>query len=119
MMAIDEGELYADFLQYYHTNFNDLPVDEMATLAHHLPANSRIKLKQSGLTVPIEAFLLGALLDCFKLQIWSMSKQGTAKPQSILPSMIINKENKPEKDIQVYDTGEDFKSAWRKMTNGN
>lgn len=115
MIALDEGALYCDFIEYYHMDFKEMPALTAALMAVNLPVNSRIKLKQSGLMVSVDTFILGAILDALKMQLWAQSKQGTPKPKSILQTMVIN-DTRQEKDLETYDSPDDFKKAWKEAS---
>lgn len=64
----------------------------------------------SGQRYDNETLLLAAILDQLRLIVWTKSKKGAKKPESIYKAMTEpEKAKKPE--IMVFDSPEDFERA--------
>lgn len=117
MIAIDRDALICDLAETYGVfDMGALPVPILATLACGLRDTARIKMKISGIRhTPIE-MLVAAAVDRLAILMWQNTKDGTTgqnRPKSILEIML----NEPEeKEIQGFDTAEDFEAEWARRT---
>ena len=114
MMAEDEDALYCDFAETYHIlDFYSLPVETAARLAAGLRENSRIKSKLNGMKTGMDTFLLAAILDVLRKQLWAQTK-GMEKPEMISPSLLIAK-GEQKKETVSYSSAEEFERARREI----
>lgn len=116
MLAIGRDELLCDMAETYRVyDLHALPVRTLATLAAGLRADSRIKMKASGIKeVPLEliltdiadnlrAFIFGLAGSKEKVETWRdvISEEDKVKP--------------PEQNgtVRVFDSPEAFEKAWK------
>lgn len=86
----------------------------MATLVTGLRADSRLKMKISGMRVPLNTMLLSLIYDKMSMKFWSESEDGRRKrnrPQSITKLLTENPEPKPK----AFVSGEAFMAARKKI----
>lgn len=118
MVAADEDSLICDFAETYHIyDYRKLPLRYAAILASGLRANSRIKMKISGMKVPIDTMLSAAAVDALKYLVWSKTKdaaKGRNKPVSVLEKLMREEHN----DIVAFSSGAAFEAARERILNG-
>lgn len=107
-MYVDEVSLICDFAETYHIyDYRSLSVEMAAALFVGLRADSRIKMKLSGLKYDIRTLLLAGILDVVSgLASWK------DRPKSILKTML--GETEEEDNSDAFDTPEEFWKAWNK-----
>lgn len=113
MIAADEDALLCDLAETYTIyDMRSLPPSVIATFSIGLRDNSRIKMKLSGQTVPLETMLLASAVDRLSLLVWSKSKDaenGKNRPKSIVESLL---KKEIENDVVSFDSPEAF---WQAM----
>lgn len=117
MFLIDKDAVLCDLAETYHIySIEELPISKVALFACGLRDSSRIKLKITGLKVPLETLLLSQILDDFNNYLYSMtkdSKSGINRPQS-LTNKLIEKVSE-DKEYELFENSEEFNKQWRKL----
>ena len=110
MVAGGEDDLICDFAQVYHVlDWRGLPLPLAAVLASGLPADARVRRRQTGQRAPDDTVLLATLVDQMAQWLWHHSPKGTPRPESIAMTFI----DKPQKKhpLRVFRSGADFEAA--------
>lgn len=116
MLARNRDALVCDMAETYGVyDIDALPVRTLATLAAGLRADSRSKSNMEGINLPLNTYLLAAILDRIGAFIYMLSDKTTDPPGSVLNGMLGRTE---EKELQGFESGEDFDAAWKKMARG-
>lgn len=100
-------------------DYKALPVHLTAALFAGLKADSRIKMRLSGTTVPLDLVLSAAAVDRLSLLVWAQSKdaeKGRNRPESLVSELL--GEGKRGGDICAFSSGDEFEAARKKMTEG-
>lgn len=100
-------------------DYKALPVHLTAALFAGLKADSRIKMRLSGMTVPLDFVLSAAAVDRLSLLVWAQSKDaenGRNRPDSLVSELL--GEGKRGGDICAFSSGDEFDAARKKMTEG-
>ena len=100
-------------------DYKALPVHLTAALFAGLKADSRIKMRLSGMKVPLDLVLSAAAVDRLSLLVWAQSKDaenGRNRPDSLVSELL--GEGKRGGDICAFSSGEEFEAARKKMTEG-
>lgn len=120
MISEDENALICDLAETYHIyDYKQLPPTRVAVFAFGLKDTSRIKMKLSGQKVPLETLLLAGIVDRLSILVWGKTEDGQKginRPPMI--SDILTGENEKEKDIVVFDSGEDFERIRNEIMKG-
>lgn len=117
MIHIDENALICDLAETYHVlDYRSLPAKLVATLAAGLRDDSRIKMKMAGVTASRDTILMGVIADRLGLVIFGMSGGRGEIPESIAEGFYIKE--KDENAVDAYDSPEEFKAAWNRITGG-
>lgn len=120
MIALDEDALICDFAETYHIyDIYQLPVEYIATLAIGLRANSRIKMKVSGLKVESKYLLLAHIADNTAINAWLNSENGAKgidRPSSMVAALL-NENIDQSKELKQFDSGADFDKEWERLKN--
>lgn len=118
MMATDEDALICDFAETYHIyDYRQLKPAYAAILAVGLREDSRIRTAVGGLPVPMSIYLQMAQMDALNLLAWLNSSDGANdvnRPKSVLLGLMGR-----SKEVQGFDSGEDFMREWKRRTEGN
>lgn len=118
MLSADREALVCDLAETYGIlDYRALPVPLLATLAVGLRADSRIKMRLSGMKASRTELLLAATVDRLSMLLWSKTEDGrnnTNRPKSVLDALL-GKEQSTD-DIQAYDSAEAFESDWEAIT---
>ena len=119
MIETDESALICDFAETYHIyDYRALPVPDAATLAYGLRGDSRIRLKLGEVKEEVPCFISAAkAADCLALFVNSLREEPEECP-ALLTDIIYGRGQKEEKKKTSYSSGEDFRSAWAKLTKG-
>ena len=97
MLNFDKDALLCDLAETYHIyDYKSLPCRMVATFSCGLRENSRIKMKMAGIDPIPEQILMAAIADGTRMTIGD----GTEK----------------SKEIQTFDSGEDFDREWARLT---
>lgn len=117
MIVTDRDAWMCDLAETYHIfNYRELPCKTVALFSCGLRGNSRIKKKLTGEKVNTEEMLLAIIADRLGTLVWFNSEDGAKRrnrPKSILASLAGEEE---EKEVQAFDSGEDFEVAWSEIT---
>ena len=100
-------------------DYKALPVHLTAALFAGLKADSRIKMRLSGMKVPLDLVLSAAAVDRLSLLVWAQSKEaekGRNRPDSLVSELL--GEGKRGGDIYAFSSGDEFEAARKKMTEG-
>lgn len=112
MISVDEDALVCDFAETYHIlNYRELPVCLAGTLAAGLRDDSRIKMKISGMPVPLETLLSASLVDYAAAMIWVRTGAKGKRPESILQKLY--KPNRTKDITTAFASPEEFQAAWK------
>ena len=118
MLNFDRDALMCDLAETYHIyDYRSLPCKMVATFSCGLRENSRIKMKIAGIVPIPEQVLMAAIADGARLTAWLQSKDGMTgenRPKSLL-GMLIDEESKDEKNIRIFESGEDFDKEWKRL----
>lgn len=74
-------------------------------------------MKIAGIVPIPEQVLMAAIADGARLTAWLQSKDGMTgenRPKSLL-GMLIGEESKDEKNIRIFESGEDFDKEWKRL----
>lgn len=111
MISCDENALICDLAETYNIyNYRSLPVDLVATFCCGLRDDSRIKMKLSGVNIPLDTQLNALMVDALSLLLWTKSKDavtGRNRPKSIYQTLIDNSVKKDSEFIS-FESVEDF-----------
>lgn len=117
MIVTDKDAWMCDLAETYHIfNHRELPCKTVALFSCGLRENSRIKRKLSGEKADTEEILLSIIADRIGTLVWFNSEDGAKRinrPRSVLASLVGEEE---EKEVQAFDSGEDFEVAWSEIT---
>lgn len=117
MIAVDEQSLVCDLAEVYHIfDYRSLPVFLVATLSNGLRDDSRIWLKLHGERMPRDFFVSSIIAD--RLGYIYAALIGAKPPQSIVELLWgeDSEKKEPKRDKpQLFETGEDFRKAWRSL----
>lgn len=119
MIETDESALICDFAETYNIyDYRALPVHYAATLAYGLRCDSRIRLKLGEVKEEVPCFISAAkAADCLALIVNSLREDPEECP-ALLTDIIYGRGQKEEQIKTSYSSGEDFRSAWAKLTKG-
>ncbi|WP_276814034.1 hypothetical protein [Faecalibaculum rodentium] len=116
MLREDEDSLVCDFAETYHIlDIRSLPAKLAATLAAGLSDNSRIKRHFSGMSCTTETLLLALIADAQNLSLWSKSKPGSPKPESLADKFMGNQDKESD---TVSVTAEEFDRIRQELLKG-
>ena len=119
MVNTDEALLMCDLAETYHIyDYKSLPCRMVATFSCGLRENSRIKMKIAGIEPIPEQMLMAAIADGTRTTAWLQSEDGATgknRPKSLL-GMILGDGKEKSKEIQTFDSGEDFDREWARLT---
>lgn len=118
MIAADRDALICDLAETYGVlDMRAIPVPLLATLACGLRENARIKMKLSGSKANPLDLMVAAAVDRLSILMWQNTKDGADgrnKPKSIVALLLGEQEE--EKELQGFDTAEEFEAAWIRTT---
>ena len=121
MMVTDEDALLCDLAETYGIfDIRSLPVVRVATFAIGLKGDSRIMVKMTGQKCSSEMVMLAGILDRLSFIAWSKTKdaqKGRNRPASVVDSLL-NGNSQPEKDYEVFSSGEEFLEYLEKLRKG-
>lgn len=117
MIKLDEDALICDLAETYQIyDYRQLPAYQVAVFSCGLRENSRIKIKSSGQSVPMETLLLAGISDKMSILLWTKTKDGQSgknRPALILDAL--NNVNTRMKDTVVFSSGEEFERRRREL----
>lgn len=119
MLNLDKDALLCDLAETYRIyDYKSLPCRMVATFSCGLRENSRIKMKIAGIEPIPEQMLMAAIADGTRTTAWLQSEDGATgknRPKSLL-GMILGDGKEKSKEIQTFDSGEDFDREWARLT---
>lgn len=122
MIKEDEAALICDLAQTYQIyDYRQLPPMTVAVFSYGLPDSSRIKLKLSNQTVPLETLLLASISDKLSLLLWFQTKdgqKGNNRPTAIVDSLIGSLGTNNDKEIMAFESGEEFERTRNELLSG-
>lgn len=116
MIAVDEDALMCDLAQTYQIyDYRQLSPKMVAAFSVGLEDKSRIKMKLSGLKVPMDTLLLAQITDAINTLVWMNSKDcrnNSKRPKSLVEAIL-----KPENDDKPksFASGADFERYRREL----
>lgn len=118
MLGRCKDELICDMAETYHIfDYKSVPVPLLATLVSGLREDSRVKSRLSGLPISMNLFFMSAIYDKLAWLQWAKTEDGSKgrnMPESIT-AKLMNLDTKQESQYETFETGEDFKKAWKKI----
>ena len=112
MIKVDEDALICDLAETYQIyDYRQLPPKMVAVFSYGLKEDSRIKMKLSGQKVPSETLLLASMVDKLNTIVWFKTKDGQKgknMPPSIVSILTGQEKSDVNKDMVVFNSGEDF-----------
>lgn len=123
MIKTDEDALICDLAETYQIyDYRQLPPLRVAVFACGLKDDSRIKLKLHGQLVPLETLLLARVSDSLSTLIWFQTEDGQKgrnRPTSLM-NLFMGGSNKKEsnKDVIIFNSGEDFAEQRQRLLKG-
>ena len=112
MIKVDEDALICDLAETYQIyDYRQLPPKMVAVFSYGLKEDSRIKMKLSGQTVPSDTLLLASMVDKLNTLVWFKTKDGQKgknMPPSIVSILTGQEKSDVNKDMVVFNSGEDF-----------
>lgn len=112
MIKEDEDALICDLAETYRIyDYRQLPPKMVAVFSYGLKEDSRIKMKLNGQKVPSETLLLASMVDKLNTLVWFKTKDGQKgknMPPSIVSVLTGNEKSDVNKDVVVFNSGEDF-----------
>lgn len=106
MIARDENALICDFAETYHIyNWRALPLRTSAVLAAGLREDSRIRMKLSGMNVPLNTLLQAMATDRLSILVWQQTDDGhngRRKPKMIVDALT------GDRETAAFASGSDF-----------
>ena len=113
--------MICDLAEVYHIyDYKSVPTKLLATLVAGLGQNSRVSMAMAGATASADTILLAKILDGLNLLLWSYTEDGRKnrnRPDQLAPKFFQSEENR-KKEIQRFDTPEDFHATWERLTKG-
>ena len=111
MIEEDEDALICDFAETYHIHdIEGLPVEDAATLAAGLRADSRIMMRLGGEAVKSDTLLLAHIADELRWLHWAQTKDGHDNVN--LPERIAARLSGARQEIrQGFESSADFDAA--------
>lgn len=119
MIGFDEDALICDLAETYHIyDYRQLPPSRIAVFSCGLRENSRIKMKLSNQSVPLDITLLAGIVDRLSMIMWQKTKDGQSgknKPTFILD--LLSGKPQAEKKEVVFNSSEEFEKTRKALLN--
>ena len=119
MILVDEDALICDLAETYQIyDYRQLPPVRVAVFAYGLRDDSRIKMKLSGQSVPLDTILLAKISDSLSTLVWFQTEDGQKginRPK-MLTDLLLNA--KSDSDIEAFHSGEDFERERQRLIGG-
>lgn len=117
MIKLDEDALICDLAETYQIyDYRQLPLLKVAVFSYGLSENSRIKMRMSNQSIPMETLLLAGLSDKISVLLWTKTKDGQKgrnRPPMILDAFNQNKTK--QRETVVFNSGEDFEERRKEL----
>lgn len=111
MISTDEDALICDLAETYQIyDYRQLPPQKVAVFSVGLKDDSRIKMKISGQSVPLDTLLLAGISDRLSTLVWFQTedgRKGKNRPKMLM-NLLSNKEQESKEDVIAFNSGEDF-----------
>src|SRR5690625_3994155 len=121
MIDLDEDALICDLAETYQIyDYRQLPPLRVAVFSCGLRNDSRIKMKISGQSVPIDTLLLAGISDRLNTLVWFQTKDGQKgknRPPSMV-DMLSNKNTESTRDMVTFNSGEEFERMRKGLIGG-
>src|SRR5690625_3180642 len=121
MIKLDEEALICDLAETYRIyDYRQLPPVRVAVFACGLRDDSRIKMKASGQSVPIDTLLLAGISDRLSTLVWFQTEDGQKgknRPISLI-DLLTNRKTESSKDVIIFNSGEDFNRQRERLLKG-
>ena len=121
MIKLDEDALICDLAETYRIyDYRQLPPVRVAVFACGLRDDSRIKMKASGQSVPIDTLLLAGISDRLSTLVWFQTEDGQKgknRPISLI-DLLTNRKTESSKDVIIFNSGEDFNRQRERLLKG-
>ncbi|MBR5577550.1 MAG: hypothetical protein IKW28_00980 [Lachnospiraceae bacterium] len=115
MINTDEDALICDLAETYGVfDYRSLPLKTVAALSVGLRADSRIKMKLSGMEFTPDTYLLAAIVDRLSIFLWRQTKDGV---EGINPPDLILANSRKE-GRKGFSTGEEFEKFRENILKG-
>ena len=121
MISLDEDALICDLAETYQIyDYRQLPPTRVAVFACGLRENSRIKMKASGQIVPTDTMLLAGISDKLSMLVWFQTEDGQKGKNrpTMLTGLLTKSEPDNEKDVIVFNSGEEFEKRRKELMAG-
>lgn len=119
MINVDEEALICDLAETYRIyDYRQLPISKVAVFACGLKEDSRIKMKLRGQSVPVDTLLLASISDKLNILVWFQTEDGQKgkdRPTPLLDLFTGNEKTEGEKDVVVFNSGEDFAEVRQRL----
>jgi hypothetical protein len=113
LIDLCEDEIICDLAETYHIyDYREWPLNKVAIFVCGLKEDSRTMLIYSGQKVSFEKYMLASAVDSLNFIAWSKTKdaaKGRKQPKRFV-DILLGKNEK--NDLQKFQSGEDFLSAW-------
>ena len=117
LITLGEDLLICDLAETYGIyDMETFKPSYIGTLAEGLREDSRIKMKQAGLTITIDQMVAAYAADKIANIVWMLSddgQKGLNQPKSML-AVLTGKAQAENSNIISYDSPEEFEEAMRK-----
>lgn len=101
--------MICDLAETYHVlNYRELPPSLVATLVTGLRADSRLKMKLTGMKIPVETTIQAMIYDAVSMVLWMNSDDGRRnrnRPKSLVKTLM---EDPEPKEFQTFSSGAEF-----------
>lgn len=118
MIELDEDALICDLAETYHVyDYRSLPVKLVATLSVGLRADSRIKMRASGIKASQDTILLATIADrieMFRFGFSEAAKKGKRPPASLVESLLGGTHTSAS-GIKKFNSADEFDAAIAKI----
>jgi hypothetical protein len=120
MIRIDENALICDLAETYHIyDYRQLPLSLVAVFSCGLREDSRIMLRLANQQVSLDTMLLALAADRLSTLVWFKTKDGQkGKNRPAMISESLGSDQRQEKDVTVFESGEDFERTRLRLLGG-
>lgn len=120
MIRIDENALICDLAETYHIyDYRQMPLSLVAVFSCGLREDSRIMLRLANQQVSLDTMLLALAADRLSTLVWFKTKDGQkGKNRPAMISESLGSDQRQEKDVTVFESGEDFERTRLRLLGG-
>lgn len=120
MINTDENALICDLAETYHIyDYKSLPLHMVGIFACGLRPDSRIGMRISNSKLTTDQTILALIADNTRALAWLNSADGAKgvnRPKSLIAALLDGQTE--ERDIETFESGQDFDDEWRRQTGG-